>query len=227
MGGQACVLYGAAEFSKDFDFVLLLEDNNLKHFEAFIADIEGETIAVPAFHPTFLEKGHAIHFRAKAKGYENVRIDIMSRLRGLDSFESLWKRRSTVELLPDLLVEVLSLPDLVKAKKTQRDKDWPIIRRLVDVDYLRNRANPTDSQVQFWIQELRTPSLLIECCANHTNLAKQSLTLRSGVLSAAISADLTLLEEALKNEEQNIRNDDKQYWAPLIKELEKLRHDKN
>ena len=31
--------------------------------------------------------------------------------------------------------ELLGIEDLVKAKKTQRDKDWPMIRRLVDAHY--------------------------------------------------------------------------------------------
>jgi hypothetical protein len=29
----------------------------------------------------------------------------------------------------------MGLPDLVQAKKTQPDKDWPMIRRLVEVNY--------------------------------------------------------------------------------------------
>jgi hypothetical protein len=70
MGGQACVLYGGAEFSRDTD-VLVLADDAI------------ETAAGP--------------------------------------------------------IEVLSLPDLVTAKKTQRDKDWPMITRLVEADYADNR----------------------------------------------------------------------------------------
>jgi hypothetical protein len=37
---------------------------------------------------------------------------------------------------------------LVKAKKTQRDKDWPMIRRLVDAHYEEFREEPTDDRVR-------------------------------------------------------------------------------
>jgi len=34
MGGQACVLYGAAEFSRDTDLVILTEPENLAQIQA-------------------------------------------------------------------------------------------------------------------------------------------------------------------------------------------------
>lgn len=34
MGGQACVLYGAAEFSRDLDLALLAEPRNLERLDA-------------------------------------------------------------------------------------------------------------------------------------------------------------------------------------------------
>ena len=165
MGGQACVLYGAAEFSKDFDFVFLLEQKNLEQFDGFLKELDARVIAVPPFEARYLEKGHAIHFRAMAGEFAGIRIDIMSKLRGVDSFEALWARRTTAELLPGLAVDVLSLPDLVTAKKTQRDKDWPMIRRLVDADYIRRRGAAFDTIIQFWLSELRTPEFLVECAA--------------------------------------------------------------
>jgi hypothetical protein len=33
MGGQACVLYGAAEFSRDLDLVIQVDENNLLNLE--------------------------------------------------------------------------------------------------------------------------------------------------------------------------------------------------
>ena len=59
--------------------------------------------------------------------------------------------------LNDSTIELISLPDLVQAKKTQRDKDWPMVRRLIEVSYFANRENPTPEQVHFWFLQLRTP----------------------------------------------------------------------
>jgi hypothetical protein len=38
MGGQACVLYGAAEFSRDLDLVLLVDDGNLRHLDDHVRE---------------------------------------------------------------------------------------------------------------------------------------------------------------------------------------------
>jgi hypothetical protein len=40
MGGQACVFYGAAEFSRDIDLVLLVEDANLRQFQSLLTDVQ-------------------------------------------------------------------------------------------------------------------------------------------------------------------------------------------
>ena len=60
---------------------------------------------------------------------QKLRLDVMTKMRGCDDFEQLWQRRTTIEDLDAKSnYEVLSIEDLVKAKKTQRDKDWPMIR---------------------------------------------------------------------------------------------------
>lgn len=47
MGGQACVLYGAAEFSRDTDFAILASPTNLDRLRAALDDLQAEVIAVP------------------------------------------------------------------------------------------------------------------------------------------------------------------------------------
>ncbi len=75
----------------------------------------------------------------------------MSVLHGCDPFPNLWHRRTKV-LLPGVgPIAVLSLPDLVQAKKTQRDKDWPMVRRLIEADYHRRGRRPPRSQIEFWL----------------------------------------------------------------------------
>src|SRR5438876_10402267 len=91
----------------------------------------------------------------------------MSRMRGVDTFEKLWSRRTTVELPDGTKFDLLSLPDLVQAKKTQRDKDWPMIRRLLEADFFARRQSAAAGDVRFWLRELRTPELLIAVAAAH------------------------------------------------------------
>ena len=88
MGGQACVLYGAAEFSRDTDFAILAEKENLDVLRCALADLQAETIAVPPLEKQFLDRGHAVHFRCAHPEALRMRIDIMSRMRGMESFAS-------------------------------------------------------------------------------------------------------------------------------------------
>lgn len=70
-------------------------------------------------------------------------IDIMARMRGADPFPLLWERRTTFTL-PDVGdVDVMAPADLVAAKKMQwDDKDWPMVRRLVEAQYFAHWTLP-------------------------------------------------------------------------------------
>jgi hypothetical protein len=141
----------------------------------------------------------------------------------VDSFARLWQRRTTIELSDGTRCDLLSLPDLVQAKKTQRDKDWPMIRRLVEAHYFQNRPRPNSSQIRFWFQELRTPELLNELAGRHPSTCRQLIPTRS-LLAEVMSGETKGLEQAMRAEETSEREQDRQYWLPLRVELEKLRH---
>ena len=128
MGGQACIVYGAAEFSRDVDVAVLAHDANLAALGRALDDLHAEAVFFPPLGREVLLRGHACHFRAHDPEAEGIRIDVMSVLHGCDSFEALWRRRQRLSLAGAGLVNVLSLADLVRAKKTQRDKDWPMVR---------------------------------------------------------------------------------------------------
>ena len=225
MGGQACVFYGAAEFSRDTDFAILADPANLARLQKALAELQAGVIEVPPFELKYLRRGHAIHFRCQHPEAPGMRVDIMSKMRGVEVFPKLWRRRTTVELPDTLKCDLLSLPDLVQAKKTQRDKDWPIIRRLVEAHYFQNREKPTSAQIKFWLRELRTPDLLIEIASSHTALHQRAISERP-LLAEAASGNVPELERALRDEETTERERDKLYWLPLRKELERLRHTK-
>ena len=117
----------------------------------------------------------------------------------------------------------MALPDLVKAKKTQRDKDWPMIRRLVEAHYFQHRSKPTTAQITFWLRELRTPELLVEIASGHAGFCRR-LAIERPLLSGAAAQQVEELEQALRKEEGAERERDKRYWLPLKRELERLRH---
>lgn len=59
MGGQACVFYGAAEFSRDTDFAILASPANLARLKRALTGLRAELIAIPPFAAKFLLRGHA------------------------------------------------------------------------------------------------------------------------------------------------------------------------
>jgi len=223
MGGQACVLYGAAEFSRNLDFVVLAEAANMARLRKALEELQAETIAVPSFDLQHLRRGHSVHFRCRHPEASRMRVDIMARMRGVDSFAKLWKRRTTLTLDDGGRIELLSLPDLVRAKKTQIDKDWPMIRRLVEANFFGDRAKPTAARVRFWFRELRTASLLIDLAARYPELCRKEARKRT-LLSLAQDGNLRDLERAVLSEEAVERERDKEYWPPLREELERFRH---
>ena len=117
-------------------------------------------------------------------------------------------------------IDLLSLPDLVRAKKTQRDKDWPMIRRLVEANYFAHRAVATAERVDFWLAELRSPPLLVELAASSREAAARSPRL---AVMAARRSDLAQVERELRLEQAAEVEADRAYWAPLKRELESMR----
>ena len=222
MGGQACVFYGAAEFSRDLDLLVLADPENLNLLRVALDDLQAETIAVPPFDSAFLAKGHAIHFRCHRADVLEFRIDVMSQLRDGPEFEELWDRRTTIEV-EDETVELMSLEDLVKAKKTQCDKDWPMIARLLEQRYFRLGTSPGDREIEFLLMELRTPELLVDLSSRFPGIAARVLGVRPAV-AEAIVGDIERVRSVLNDEEAEEKRRDREYWRPLRTEPEQLRH---
>ncbi|NOT59542.1 MAG: hypothetical protein HOP19_04870 [Acidobacteria bacterium] len=225
MGGQACVLYGGAEFSRDIDFAIFANSANLIQLRAALEDLQARVIAVPPFEMKYLRRGHAVHFRCLVPEAAGLRVDVMTKMRGVDSFSKLWRRRVTLQSEDGTLYQLMSLPDLMKAKKTQRDKDWPMIRRLIEVHYFNHYEKATASQTRFWFLELRTPKLLLELAASHPKVCRELVPARP-LLRFTLKGDETVLAEALLQEEKAEREADRLYWQPLKAEIERLRHDR-
>jgi hypothetical protein len=135
----------------------------------------------------------------------------------------LWERRFTLADEDGTRFELLALSDLVQAKKTQRDKDWPMVRRLLEADYHQHRANPDEPRVRFWLLELRTPEFLMELGRDHSQLCRELARTRP-LLGAVLAGNSGEVVRALADEERLEREADRVYWLPLKQELERLRH---
>jgi hypothetical protein len=225
IGGQACILYGAAEFSRDIDLVIMISPENLADLTSALDELKAERIFYPYLSEDTLLRGHACHFRCQRTDIRGLRIDVIGVMRGVDPFPELWKRREEIELPGIGKVAIIGLFDLVKSKKTQRDKDWPMIRRLIEADIHRAPNNPSEDKICSWLSECRTPELLILLSAKYPKIAVR-LSIKRPLLHSVIQGNLEKVQSLLKNEEEKEREADRQYWMPLKKELEEWRHNK-
>jgi hypothetical protein len=186
-------------------------------------DLHAEVIAVPPFEIAFLKHGHAVHFRCAHPEAAGMRVDVMSLMRGVPEFFVLWERRTTIQVDPGEQYDLMALPDLVRAKKTQRDKDWPMIRRLVESDYSRAGQSPEREQILFWMREARTPALLKDLARRFPSMLHE-LQEQRAILRDLPEIEEQELERRLRAEEEREREADREYWIPLRRELEALRH---
>ncbi len=222
MGGQACVFYGAAQVSKDVDFLILAEEANFKKLHDALATLKANRIAVPPFDPAVLERGHAVHYRCSAPGVEGLRIALMSKLRDLSPFETLWERRTVIGDGEGNEFNLLSVPDLVSAKKTQRSKDWPVIEALVSIHFRENEASPEADWIDFWLREARSAELLVDL-TNRFVSETVRLESKRPLLTLARAGNLPELRAALDAEVRTEQDKDRLYWEPLKLEMEQFR----
>ena len=150
----------------------------------------------------------------------------MARMRGVADFAELLERRTTLQGEEGTIYELLSLPDLVQAKKTQRDKDLPMIRRLIEADRAACLGMPSPARVRFWLREGRTAALLLELAREFPDEARVLTAGPRPLLQAALALqnDEAGVEAALAEEEHAERAVERAYWAPLKIELERMRH---
>ncbi len=223
IGGQACIVYGGAEFSRDVDLSVAIDTDNLKAIKNALTVLNAETVFVPSLGKNVLKRGHACHFSCHTKGAEGLRIDIINKMRGCPVFKEIWKRRNVVKLPEIGEVSIISLQDLVQSKKTQREKDWPMIRRLIETDISQGYEEADKNRISFWFRECRTPVLIKELAQNYPDVLKEMIHVRP-LLKHAVDKDINMLEIDLKEEENREKEADYEYWQPLRKELEQWRH---
>jgi len=224
MGGQACVFYGAAQVSKDVDLALLAEPPNIERLRVALKELDAERIAVPPFDPALFDRGHAIHFRCHAPGVEELRVDLMSKLRLLDDFMMLWERRTTFGDDDGTEFNLLSVPDLVRSKKTAGNKDWPVIELLVNIHIHENLSAAKPEWIRFWLSECRTPGQLL-LLARRFPAECETLIGPRPLLAYALNGSEVALIPALDAEMRAEQAVDRAYWEPVRRELEAMRFD--
>ncbi len=73
IGGQACILYGATEFSRDIDLVVMISPENLEDLTMALQELEAERVFYPGLSEDVLLRGHACHFRCHREDIKGLR----------------------------------------------------------------------------------------------------------------------------------------------------------
>jgi hypothetical protein len=135
MGGQACVFYRAAEFSRGLHLLVLADAENLASLQAAVGSLNAELIGAPPLNRAICcESTQCISGAAAPASPDCGSISWPRYEVCLVSLKP-WERRTTIEIDAEP-IDLLSIQDLVCAKKTPADKGWPMIRRLVEQRYL-------------------------------------------------------------------------------------------
>ena len=180
-------------------------------------------IAVPPFEAKYLRRGHAVHFRCEDPEAQGMRIDVMTRMRGVAPFPTLWQRRTSIEL-----ADGDSLRGDGASRSGPGEED---AARQGLADGASPRSKPTSSRTAIarlrpryasGCRELRTPELLIETAQRWPRALVAQLRHRP-LLRHARPGRAALLASSLSAEEATERRADARYWAPLRAELERLR----
>jgi hypothetical protein len=120
IGGWAVGLYGHPRATKDIDFLILLENNNLENLEKSLIAFGAPPVDIDYLR----EKGNIIRI-----GVSPIQIDILTEADGID-FEDCYSRRRILTF-EDIEIPIISKADLIANKKaTSRHSDLADIEKL-------------------------------------------------------------------------------------------------
>lgn len=122
VGGWAVGVYGNPRATKDIDFLIAVDDDNLKKLEKVFYSFGAPTIDMNHFK----EIGNLFRM-----GRPPIQIDIITEASGID-IKDCYGRRNDIDI-EGLLIPVISKEDLIKNKKTSGR-----LQDLADAEYLEN-----------------------------------------------------------------------------------------
>ncbi|HUP19091.1 MAG TPA: hypothetical protein VM778_03960, partial [Gemmatimonadota bacterium] len=94
-----------------------------------------------------------------------------------------------------------------------------------EADYDHFYESPSDERIGFWLQELRTPELLVECAERFPSAAETAAARRPAV-RVALDGDAREVERLLADEQALEMARDRAWWEPLRRELEAFRRER-
>ncbi len=224
ISGQACILYGASQFTEDLDLWIQPAPSNLVSFLRAMAHVKARVYKLtPPFTMKHMRKGHGFHFRIG----RNLFLDVMGRLprvgRFLDAFSRAREFKTDWGTLP-----VSSPEHLVLLKRTNRPGDYEAVSNLVrfrvledgeDADVLRWALLNTFDLTDLVDFAFRAAVKLKRLPSRPALRALLSVTAGSSRIPARrVRRAAQLLAVEMGEAQERGRR----YWRPIVGELKRL-----
>lgn len=221
IGGQATVVYGAAQFTQDFDVWVDPSAANLRAFLRALARSETRVHKLtPPVTPKWARRGHGFHFIVPSAP-SPVPLDMMGRPPRVGSFDSA-ARRALLTRTPWGRIPVASHEDLVRLKRTNRPGDYEVVARLARLR-LEAVPRPSPALVLWAVENTLLLEPLGELMEAH---AGQVARLGKRLPQAArhfVAGDESRAERLLGAELTRAIRAGRRYWTPILAELRRLR----
>ena len=127
VGGWAVGLYGNPRATKDIDFLIAIDNENIKQLKSALFEFGAPTVD----DKVFTEPGNVFRM-----GKSPVQIDIINQSDGID-FHGSYKRKNLI-MINELEISVISKEDLIKNKKASGR-----LQDLADAEYLEKKTGRT------------------------------------------------------------------------------------
>jgi hypothetical protein len=231
VGGQAAILYGASHFSQDLDLWLDPDNGNVRRFldalQALRARVHKLT---PPLTRAFLDRGHGFHFVIPLREGA-VYLDVMGRPPRVGSFAGAW-RRAEIMPTPWGRLPVVSVPDLVEMKKTNRPADYDVITRLALIR-AGQADRPSPAMLGWTLDQLFRVEDVLEFLRRFG--AKRGIATPRGMAwlgrwrgllargKQPSVAEVDRAARALGAKAQRLQSAGRRYWLIRIEELRRLR----
>ena len=234
ISGQATVVYGAAEFTEDVD---LWVDPGQSNLDLLLATLSSLNAEVGRLTPTVTEglarAGHGFHFEVPESSGNVWSLDVMGQPPRVGAFgPALRAGEALVHTIPAL--RVVDPARLVERKKTDRERDYPIIGALVErMAEQWEEEDAIDRDRMEWIcMEARSlPPLLrlvprkdfqeVVCGVDRPCIkAIRDHLRRDSDLPDDI---IDKFREALDDEKRQYQRHDRTYWRRIRDEVRELR----
>ncbi len=153
IGGQAAILYGAAQFTQDMDLWIAPTRANTLAFLRAIARLDARVHRLtPPPTLRWIRQGHGFHFLLPQAGRIDGYLDVMGCPPRVGTYSAAARRSSIMESHFGQ-VRVVGIPDLVELKKTNRPGDYEVISALA-MTRLDSPSHPTARLLSWAIPNL-------------------------------------------------------------------------